>query len=61
MREQITSTGIFGGWLQRYTDEFWLVFRIIFAVVILFHALEKAMWVNPVTNMAAEYVFVGEL
>ena len=40
---------IFGQFLARYTDEFYLVFRLIFALLVFLHGIQKAflLWNFP--------------
>ena len=49
MQEQEAQPGIFGGILERYADEFWLLFRVIFAILVFLHGIQKAflLWGFP--------------
>lgn len=49
MQENDTQPGIFGGILEKYADEFWLAFRVIFALIALLHGVQKAfgLWGFP--------------
>ena len=49
MQEQEVQPGIFGGILERYADEFWLLFRVIFAILVFLHGIQKAflLWGFP--------------
>ena len=42
MQEQEAQPGIFGGILEKYADEFWLLFRIVFAILVFLHGIQKA-------------------
>ena len=46
MQEQEAQPGIFGGILERYADEFWLLFRVIFALMLLLHGTQKVFGLN---------------
>ncbi len=43
------SEGIFGKFLPRYTDEFYLLFRLVFAFLVALHGAQKAflLWGFP--------------
>ena len=49
MQDDDIQPGIFGGILERYADEFWLLFRVIFALIAFLHGIQKAfgMWGFP--------------
>ena len=49
MRDSDTKPAIFGGILERYADEFWLLFRVIFAILVFLHGIQKAflLWGFP--------------
>ena len=49
MQEQEAQPGIFGGILEKYADEFWLLFRVIFAILVFLHGIQKAfgLWEFP--------------
>ena len=49
MQEQEAQPGVFGGILERYADEFWLLFRVIFALIVFLHGIQKAfgLWGFP--------------
>ena len=49
MQEQEAQPGIFGGILEKYADEFWLIFRVIFAILVFLHGIQKAflLWGFP--------------
>ncbi|MCY4578792.1 MAG: DoxX family protein [Chloroflexi bacterium] len=49
MQEQEAQPGIFGGILEKYADEFWLVFRVVFAILVFLHGIQKAflLWDFP--------------
>ncbi|MCY3545206.1 MAG: DoxX family protein [Chloroflexi bacterium] len=49
MQESDTQPGIFGGILEKYADEFWLLFRVIFAILVFLHGIQKAflLWGFP--------------
>ena len=61
MRKQISPSGMFGGWVHRYRDELWLLFRVTFAVVVLVHALEKGLWIAPAANPAGVGGYVVDI
>ena len=44
-----SDTSVFGRFLLRYTDEFYLVFRLLFAFIVSLHGAQKAllMWGFP--------------
>ena len=46
------DTSIFGRFLVRFTDEFYLVFRLIFAFIVALHGAQKAflMWGFPANH-----------
>ncbi len=41
--------GFFGAYLERYADEFWTLFRVVFAILIFLHGIQKAflLWGFP--------------
>ena len=47
--ESVQEPGIFGRFLQPYTDEFYLLFRLVFAVLLGLHGAQKAflLWDFP--------------
>ena len=49
MQEQEVQPGVFGGILEKYADEFWLVFRVVFAILAFLHGIQKAfgLWGFP--------------
>ncbi|MCY3639083.1 MAG: DoxX family protein [Chloroflexi bacterium] len=48
MQESDTQPGIFGGILEKYADEFWLLFRVIFAILVFLHGAQKTFgWDFP--------------
>ena len=49
MQEQEVQPGVFGGILERYADEFWLLFRVVFAILMFLHGIQKAflLWGFP--------------
>ena len=40
---QETDNSVFGRFLVRYTDEFYLLFRLIFAFMVFLHGAQKAL------------------
>lgn len=49
LQEQSSDSGIFGRFLLPYKDWFWALFRVIFAILVLLHGLQKAflLWGFP--------------
>ena len=47
--ENVQQPGIFGRYLQPYTDEFYLLFRLVFATLVGLHGAQKAflLWNFP--------------
>ena len=56
-----SGDGIFGQFLPRFTDEFYLIFRLIFAFLVLLHGMQKAflMWGFPADHPLGALVDVA--
>ena len=55
------SEGIFGKFLPRYTDEFYLLFRLVFAFLVALHGAQKAFlfWGFPADHALGALVDIA--
>lgn len=49
MEERTDKPAIFGRFLERYTDGFWALFRVMFALLVFLHGIQKVflLWGFP--------------
>lgn len=55
------GSGAIGDFLLRYRDEFWLLFRVIFAVLVLLHGTQKAflLWGFPAETPLGALLYIA--